>query len=376
MIDSTQLANLKNVTFFQAFDDEELTYLLPYIDKETFRKGDIILKTGSRGNKLYCLVSGKVSVIKLLSMNLDYLGYDPQQIVETLGTFGPSYHFGEMALLGNFERSADVVAEEDSEMFTISKESFDKILDENKDIAQKMLLTFCNTLASWIRTYDNKLIENAQNKTLIEMLRTEKKKIAAMHKITRSSVLSTVNQVLDTILEACMDCLNVEKGSVMVFKNGYLRVDAAFGPDKFEITHKVQQITETSVSGRCFITGKPLLVDDISTLDGLDSSGEGTKYFNNSLLSVPLISLKGETIGVLNVNNKTSKAIFNEGDKKMLQDLSQESAAILGYEIDLARLFQKLRQTYETLRHAREPLAILENKISDVIGSSLTDDIT
>jgi GAF domain-containing protein len=248
-------------------------------------------------------------------------------------------------------------------MFTISKESFDKVITESNGIAQKMLLAFCNALASWIRTYDKKLIENAQNRTLIEMLRTEKKKIAAMHKITRSSVLSTVTQVLDTILEACMDCLNVEKGSVMIFKNGYLRVDAAFGPDKFEITHKVQEITETSVSGRCFITGKPLLVDDISTVDGLDRSGDGTKYFNDSLLSVPLISLKGETVGVLNVNNKTPQAIFDEGDKIMLQDLGQEGAAILGYEIDLARLFHELRQTYVTLRHAREPLAILENKI-------------
>ena len=66
-----------------------------------------------------------------------------------------------------------------------------------------------------------KLIENAQHRTLIELLRTEKKKIAAMHKITRSTIFNTVGQVLDTILEACMDCLNVEKGSVMIFKDGF-----------------------------------------------------------------------------------------------------------------------------------------------------------
>jgi CRP-like cAMP-binding protein len=87
MIDSTQRRILKNITFFKAFDDEELNYLLPYIEKETFPKGNIVFKTGSRGDKVYFLVSGKVSVIKVLSMNLDYLGYEPQQIVETLGTF-------------------------------------------------------------------------------------------------------------------------------------------------------------------------------------------------------------------------------------------------------------------------------------------------
>jgi BirA family biotin operon repressor/biotin-[acetyl-CoA-carboxylase] ligase len=339
MIDSTQLAVLKKVSFFEALDDEELTSLLPYIEKETFKKGIIVFKTGSRGNKVYFLVSGKVSVIKVLSMNLDYLGYEPQQIVETLGTF------------------------EDCEVFTISKDSFDKIITENREIAQKMLLAFCNSLASWIRTYDKKLIENAQNITLIEMLRTEKKKIAAMHKITRSAVFNTLTQVLDTILEACMDCLNVEKGSVMIFKDGHLRVEAAFGLDKFEITDKALEVTESSVSGRCFITGKPLLVDDITTVEGLDRSGDGTKYFNNSLLSVPLITLKGETIGVLNLNNKTSQAIFNEQDKVMLQDLGQEAASILGYEMDL-------------LKDRTKTTVLSGNKIVSATKKSLPKDLT
>jgi signal transduction protein with GAF and PtsI domain len=173
-----------------------------------------------------------------------------------------------------------------------------------------------------------------------------------------------------------MDCLNVEKGSVMIFKDGYLHVDAAFGLDKFEISGKVQEITEGSVSGRCFITGQPILLDDINTVEGLHSAGDGKRYYNGSVLSVPLISLKGEAIGVLNVNNKTSREIFNEDDSKVLQELGQEGAAILGYEIDLARLFFELRQTYTTLRQAREPLAILEDKIINVIGSSWPSDMT
>ncbi len=217
IIDPTKLKLLKTISLFSDLNEEELNYLLPYIEEDSYHKGDTIIKTGSKGEKVYFLISGKVRLIKVLSINLDYLGYKPMEVIETLNTFGPGYHFGEMALLGNFERSADVIAEEDCELFSISKESFDKIISENKGIGQKMLLAFCNTLASWIRTYDKKLIENAQNMRLIEMLKTEKKKIAAMHKITRSAVFSTAGQVLDTILEAFMDCLNVEKGSVMIF---------------------------------------------------------------------------------------------------------------------------------------------------------------
>jgi BirA family biotin operon repressor/biotin-[acetyl-CoA-carboxylase] ligase len=334
MIDPTEMKVLKKVSFFSGLDDEQLSYLVQYIDKESFQKNDLIIKTGSEGDKVYFLLSGKVKVRKILSMNLDYLGYKPIEVTEDLGTFDPGYHFGEMALLGNYERSADVIADEDCVLFSISKDAFDNIVSENKDIGSKMLLAFCNTLASWIRTYDGKLIENAQHRTLIAMLRTEKKKITALHKITRSTVFSTVGQVLDSILEACMDCLGVEKGSLMIFKDGYMSVDAAFGLDKFEISDKVQEVTDNSVSGRCFITGQPLLVDDINKVEGLNAVGEEKKYFNNSLLSMPLISLKGETIGVLNVNNKTSREIFNEEDRTMLQDLAQEAAATLGHDID------------------------------------------
>ncbi len=361
---------LKKMSFFSGLDSEQLAYLSQYLEKESFHKGDLVIRTGSEGNKVYFLISGRVRVRKVLTMNLDYLGYKPMEITEDLGTFDPGYHFGEMALLGNYERSADVIAEEECELFSISKESFDLIVSENKDIGQKMLLAFCNTLAQWIRTYDGKLIENAQHRALIEMLRTEKKKIAAMHRITRSTVFSSVGQVLDTILESCMDCLGVEKGSLMIFKEGVLRIDAAFGLDRFEISGKTQEVRESSVSGRCFITGQALLVDDISRAEGLEKAGDDRKYFNNSLLSVPLMSLKGETIGILNVNNKTSREPFNEDDKKTLQDLAQEAGATLGYEIDLARLFNEFQDSYEKIKEARGPLAANIYKTGDILRSS------
>jgi len=376
MIDSTQLMVLNKLSFFKDYDSERLISLLPYIDREFVRKGEFIIRTGSQGDKVYFLVSGKVRVRKVLLMNLDYLGYKPMEIVEDLGTFDPGYHFGEMALVGNRERSADVIAEADCELFSISKESFDRIVREMPEIGQKMLLAFCDTLATWIRTYDKKLIENVQNRTLIQLLTAEKKKSEAMHRITRSTVFSTVGQVFDTILEACMDCLGVEKGSLMIFKEGDLRVDAAFGPDKFEISDRVQEIKESSVSGRCFMSGQALLVEDIRKVEGLKGAGDGSKYFNHSLLSVPLISLKGETLGVVNVNNKTSRERFTEDDKIMLQELAQEAGAVLGYEIDLARLFSEMEDTYIKLKQTREPLTVLEDRISRVLRGAWPSGVT
>jgi BirA family biotin operon repressor/biotin-[acetyl-CoA-carboxylase] ligase len=82
------------------------------------------------------------------------------------------------------------------------------------------------------------------------------------------------------------------------------------------------------------MSGQALLVEDIRKVEGLKGAGDGSKYFNPSLLSVPLVSLKGETLGVVNVNNKTSRERFTEDDKVMLQELAQEAGAVLGYEIE------------------------------------------
>ena len=298
------------------------------------------------------------------------------EIVEDLGTFDPGYHFGEMALVGNRERSADVIAEADCELFSISKESFDRIVREMPEIGQKMLLAFCDTLATWIRTYDKKLIENVQNRTLIQLLTAEKKKSEAMHRITRSTVFSTVGQVFDTILEACMDCLGVEKGSLMIFKEGDLRVEAAFGLDKFEISDRVQEIKESSVSGRCFMSGQALLVEDIRRVEGLKGAGDGSKYFNHSLLSVPLISLKGETLGVVNVNNKTSRERFTEEDKTCSRSWPRRQAPSSAMKSTWPGSFSEMEDTYIKLRQTREPLTVLEDRISRVLRGAWPSGVT
>jgi hypothetical protein len=124
------------------------------------------------------------------------------------------------------------------------------------------------------------------------------------------------------------------------------------------------------------MSGQALLVDDLRTVEGLKGAGDGSKYFNPSLLSVPLISLKGETLGVINVNNKTSRERFTEEDQRMLQELAQEAGAVLGYEVDLARLFYEFQDTYITLRQARGPLNLLEEKISHVLKGAWPSGVT
>jgi len=166
-----------------------------------------------------------------------------------------------------------------------------------------------------------------------------------------------------------MDCLDVEKGSIMIFNRGVLRVEAAFGRNKDKILGQMQVINETSVSGRCFLSKKPIFIQNIEQEKGLKRSPDPSQYWNNSLISMPLISPVGESIGVLNVS-KTSKEIFSEDDMKILEDLTFEASAALAHEICLARLYRNFQETLLEVKQAQKQLSQMEEKICRIIQTS------
>lgn len=166
-----------------------------------------------------------------------------------------------------------------------------------------------------------------------------------------------------------MDCLDVEKGSIMIFNRGVLRVEAAFGRNKDKILGQMQVINETSVSGRCFLSKKPVFIQNIEHEKGLQRSPDPSQYWNNSLISMPLISHAGESIGVLNVS-KTSKEVFTEGDMKILEDLTFEASAALAHEICLARLYRNFQETLLEVKQAQRQLTQVEEKICRIMQTS------
>jgi GAF domain-containing protein len=155
----------------------------------------------------------------------------------------------------------------------------------------------------------------------------------------------------------------------MIFNRGILRVEAAFGRNKDKILGQMQVINETSVSGRCFISKKPVFIQNIEQEQGIQRSPDPSQYSNNSLISMPLISPAGESIGVLNVS-KTSMVIFTENDMKILEDLTLEASAALAHEICLARLYRNFQETLLEVKQAQRQLMQAEEKILRIIQTS------
>jgi predicted nucleic-acid-binding protein len=73
--------------------------------------------------------------------------------------------------------------------------------------------------------------------------------------------------------------------------------------------------------------GQSLLVDNVET-DRRIHKKSNPQYFTKSLVCAPLV-VAGETVGVLNVNNKVSREDFDELDRTLVATLTARLAAML-----------------------------------------------
>ncbi|MFZ1954186.1 MAG: SLC26A/SulP transporter family protein [Desulfobacterales bacterium] len=133
---------LGETDLLQGFSPKELETFCGELDCLAFSRGEQVIREGEENRDLYILTRGSVSVkIHLPSSNRK----------KRLFTFSAGVVFGEMALLDGNPRSAQVVAEEDSEVYRLSHEHFGKLCRENSGVAVKLLQNIAVVLSHRLR---------------------------------------------------------------------------------------------------------------------------------------------------------------------------------------------------------------------------------
>ena len=89
---------LAGIWLFADASKEDLEKLATFAFTKSFAPGEVIIEEGRTGNGLYVIASGQVEVIK---------GLKTEQ-PKVIGNLGAGEFFGEMALLGEWPRSASV----------------------------------------------------------------------------------------------------------------------------------------------------------------------------------------------------------------------------------------------------------------------------
>ena len=131
---------LKSVDLFKNIPGDVLTRIAQIAEEERPMADTALFKEGDFGDSMYVIVDGNVKIHK-----------GDQHIV----SLGKGTCLGEMALLDQEPRSADVTTEEDSTLLKISQDGFYELMSGNSEIMQQII----KLLSGRIRDTNEKLQE-------------------------------------------------------------------------------------------------------------------------------------------------------------------------------------------------------------------------
>lgn len=132
---------LNEIELFRGRKAETLAALEQCMEKRTCKAGEKIFKRGDTGDELFLIRKGAVRIMLQIS----------EMQSHHLGTFGRGAFFGEMTFLDGDVRSADAVAFSDSELYVLSRKTFDTLTESHKMLALGLMEGLASVLASRLR---------------------------------------------------------------------------------------------------------------------------------------------------------------------------------------------------------------------------------
>lgn len=120
---------LKKVSIFADLDDASLGRIERLFYEKHCSRDSVIVGQEDRGDSLYVLSRGRVKVV--------LYGDSGREVI--LSMFKPGEFFGEMSLLDNQPRSANVIAVEDSSLLVLERAAFAEHLEQHPRTALHVL---------------------------------------------------------------------------------------------------------------------------------------------------------------------------------------------------------------------------------------------
>jgi CRP/FNR family cyclic AMP-dependent transcriptional regulator len=134
---------LSTVPLFSGLTADQLARFADVTREKTFPRGSVIVFEQDPGDSLYVVRSGRVKVV--------LLGEDGREVI--LGILEVGEYFGELSLIDEQPRSANVIAMEESTLLVLRREDFRKRVEEATTVAWALL----TGLSRRLRQADSKI---------------------------------------------------------------------------------------------------------------------------------------------------------------------------------------------------------------------------
>ena len=138
-----EISLLRKVPLFEGLKDEDLDAIAMVTITRSYSKDQVIILAEEEGDSLFIIETGQVKVC--------IVSEDGREVI--LSLLGEGAVFGELSLLDGKPRSANVVATQDTELYTVRRADFLQLLYKVPQIAVALLAE----LAVRLRKTDRKI---------------------------------------------------------------------------------------------------------------------------------------------------------------------------------------------------------------------------
>jgi signal transduction histidine kinase len=192
---------LKNVFFFKNLRDDEVKLVLSVCHEENFHSGDILFNEGSKADRFYIVLHGRVEVWKNYK--------DPKP--DLLGIHGPGHFFGEMALVDELPRSATVVAKDETTVLFLYRKDFHELIRTHSSIALSVMMS----MSFLVRSSNDAFVEDLRRRNdELEAAYSELEEIQSDR--LRNERLSTLGKFSSMILHDIRNPISIIKGQTQL----------------------------------------------------------------------------------------------------------------------------------------------------------------
>ena len=145
--ESPQLATLRSISLFSEIATSELRTIRGLLHHRTYLKDEVIFDEGEEGQAIYFILRGKVLICR-----------QGKPVEGMIAELGVGQCFGEMALLDNAPRMAQVRATEDCSLDVLFREDFLRLIQTHSHIASKLSLELARMMGERLRQTVNSLV--------------------------------------------------------------------------------------------------------------------------------------------------------------------------------------------------------------------------
>ena len=143
--ESIKIGSLRRIKVLADMEEKQLASFVQFMEVVAVRQFAEVFRRGEHGNAMYLVLEGELRARVMV---------DGKET--TLSTMGVGDFFGEISLLDEGPRSADVLANSDSLLLKISAAAFDRVMREAPALAASFLYGLSKSIGARVRVLTQK----------------------------------------------------------------------------------------------------------------------------------------------------------------------------------------------------------------------------